>query len=267
MENNNGKRIKIEFNELTLWRLGTIVFGLLFVISFFGKSSGTNEVNIVDDTAPTAIAQQKVDVKAGDAYVKGKSNAKVEIIEFSDFECPFCGKFYTETFGQIEKNYVDTGKVKVAFKHLPLPFHPTAKKSAEAAECAGEIGGSDTFWKMHDMIFENQGQLSALAKEVKNKEDAVVLFEIKTQTGTVYYELLDLVNKFKESADNFGLDKSKFNACIDNGETISKIENNLKEASKLGASGTPTFFINGVKVVGAQPYPAFEQAIEAALKN
>ncbi len=239
MENNKGKKIKIEFNELTLWRLGTIVFGLLFVISFFGKSSGTNEV--IDDTLPTlptGVAQQKVEVKAGDAYVKGKSNAKVEIIEFSDFECPFCGRFYSQTLGEIEKNYIDTGKAKLAFKHLPLPFHASAQKAAEASECAGEIGGNDAFWAMHDGIFDNMA----------------------IQAGIE-------VPKLKALASDIGLDQGKFDSCLDNGDMEAKVKAHLAEASKLGASGTPTFFINGIKVVGAQPYAAFEQAIEAALKN
>jgi len=236
MEKNRGKKIKIEFDELTLWKAGTIIFGILFVLCLLkGSGDGDNgsaDIQIAQQAAPQA--PKPVNVEIGDAYVKGKSNAEVEIVEFSDFECPFCGRFYSDTLGQITENYIDTGKVKLAYKHLPLPFHPSAQKAGEAAECAGKVGGNDAFWAMHDTIFENQA--------------------------------IDIsVPALKRFAADIGLDQGKFDSCLDNGDTAAKIKADLAEAQKLGASGTPTFFINGVKVVGAQPYAVFEQAIEAAL--
>jgi len=243
-QSRRGKKISIEFNETTLWKTGTIVFGVLFVIAIltggFGKGGGgVGAVPSIPSQVPTQAAPQPsapVDVGIGDAYVKGDKNAPVEIIEFSDFECPFCGKFYSQTLGQIQKKYIDTGKVKLAYKHLPLPFHPNAQKAGEAAECAGEVGGSDAFWAMHDGIFDNMA----------------------IQAGIE-------VPKLKALASDIGLDQGKFDSCLDNGDMEQKVKNHLAEASSLGASGTPTFFVNGVKLVGAQPYQVFEQAIEAAL--
>lgn len=237
MKNDKNKTVKLEFTQLSLWRAGTIIFGILFILCLFNgdKSDGGNTVDIDTVDLPTAKAQDPVDVKIGDAYFEGKKNAKVEIIEFSDFQCPFCAKFYTETYGQIRENYIDTGKVVLAFKHLPLPFHPDAQKAAEATECAGKQGGNEGFFKMHDIIFENQA----------------------TGIG---------VDALKGFAADIGLDQAKFDSCIDNGDTADKVKAHLAEANKVGASGTPTFFINGVKLVGAQPYAAFEAAIEAALK-
>ncbi len=237
MVKNRGKKVKIEFDELTLWKAGTIIFGILFLLCILKGSDGGNAIPVQPPTvgapsgAPPTAAP--VDVDVGDAYVKGKKNAKVEIIEFSDLECPFCGRFYRDTYGQIVENYIDTGKAKLAFKHLPLPFHNNAQKAAEALECAGEVGGDDAFWDMHDVIFENQ--------------QAITVPDLKGYAGQV------------------GVDQSKFDSCLDNGDTAGKIAGHLAEAKKLGASGTPTFFVNGVKLVGAQPYSAFEAAINAAL--
>jgi protein-disulfide isomerase len=242
MAKNEGRKVKLEFDELTLWKAGTIIFGILFVLCLLkGSDSGaTDQPSAVPPTpipqapqAPPAPAAP-VDVEIGDAYFKGEKGAEVEIIEFSDFECPFCGRFYTQTMGQLVENYVDTGKAVIAFKHLPLPFHSNAQKASEATECAGNVGGADAFWAMHDAIFENQASGMSVAQ-------------------------------LKGYAGDIGLDQDDFDSCLDNGDTEAKVKAHAAEAAKLGASGTPTFFVNGVKLVGAQPYAAFEAAIEAAL--
>tara|TARA_Y100000310_G_scaffold294203_1_gene324493 strand:+ start:6343 stop:7062 length:720 start_codon:yes stop_codon:yes gene_type:complete len=239
MAKEKGRKVKLEFDELTLWKAGTIIFGVLFVLCLMKGQPSAEEVPAavpptVPPQAPPAPSAP-VDVEIGDAYFKGEKGAKVEIIEFSDFECPFCGRFYTQTMSQLIENYVDTGKVVFAFKHLPLPFHSNAQKAAEATECAGNVGGSDSFWGMHDAIFE--GGTSSLG-----------------------------IAQLKGYATDIGLDQSEFDSCLDNGDTEAKVKAHAAEAAKLGASGTPTFFVNGVKLVGAQPYTAFEAAIEAALK-
>ena len=217
MKKTTGKKVRLEFDELTLWKMGTVFFGILFIISFFRNGDAGSKDNEI-----------------GDAYVKGDKKAKVEIIEFSDFECPFCAKFYTQTLAQLEKEYIDTGKAKLAFKHLPLPFHPNAQKASEATECAGEVGGNDAFWDMHDAIFENQA----------------------TGIG---------ISDLKRMAGDLGLDQGEFDSCLDNGDMADKVKAHAAEAAKLGASGTPTFFINGVKVVGAQPFSVFKATIDAEL--
>ncbi|MEK7497584.1 MAG: thioredoxin domain-containing protein [Patescibacteria group bacterium] len=111
------------------------------------------------DNAPASIAAQvsktKTNVNIGDSSSKGDSNAKVVLVEFSDFQCPFCARFYSETLGQIQKDYIDTGKVRLVYKHFPLiSIHPNAQKAGEASECANEQG---KFWEMHDALFESHG--------------------------------------------------------------------------------------------------------------
>jgi protein-disulfide isomerase len=171
-----------------------------------------------------------VDVKEGDSPSIGDKNAPVTIIEFSDFECPFCERFYTQSYKQIKANYVDTGKVRIVFKHFPLPFHANAQKAAEASECAREQG---KFWEMHDKLFENQNAIS--------------------------------ISSLKGYAADLGLDTSKFNSCLDSGKYASRVQKDASDGSAAGVSGTPSFFINGKSVVGAQPYSVFQQAIEAEL--
>ncbi len=93
-----------------------------------------------------------IEVEIGDSPVKGDANAPITIVEFSDFQCPFCARFYTQTLGQIEREYIDTGKVKLVYKDFPLnSIHPNAQKAAEAARCAGE---QNKFWEYHDKLFE-----------------------------------------------------------------------------------------------------------------
>lgn len=177
-------------------------------------------------TAPVIDMKKLVD----DDPVEGKSDAPVTIIEFSDFQCPFCGRFYSQTLLQLRKEYVDTGKVKVIYRDFPLSFHPEAQKAAEAAECADEQG---KFWKMHDKIFENQ-------------------------------ETMGLAS-YKKWATEFGLDSAKFNQCLDSGKYVSEVQKDFSDGQSAGVSGTPTFFINGQEVVGAQPFSVFKQVIDAEL--
>lgn len=183
-----------------------------------------------EPTGPVKVASRK------DAPVLGKSSAKVEIVEFTDFQCPFCQRFFKEAYKQIKEKYVDTGKAKIVFRHYPLPFHSNAQKAGEAAECANRQG---RFVQYHDVLFE------------KMQADG---------TG------LD-AESLKTYAKDLGLNASKFNQCLDGGETTEIVKKDMEEGQTAGVSGTPTFFVNGVKLVGAQPFSSFEQAIEAELKK
>ncbi|MBI2107316.1 DsbA family protein [Candidatus Woesearchaeota archaeon] len=238
----NGDNESFQVKKVTIWKILTGIFGVLFVASLFtggfglGANEGTGSA-VVAPTAPLPTAPSqgpdpnvRQDVKYDGAPVKGDKDAKVTIVEFSDFQCPFCGRFYEQTLPSIQKEYIDTGKVKLAFRHLPLSFHEYAMPAAEASECANEQG---KFWEYHDKIFTNQPSLSN--------------------------EILSTWAK------DVGLDTDKFDKCMKDGNYKSKIQKDLNDASVLGASGTPTFFINGKILVGAQPFTAFKQAIDAEL--
>lgn len=173
---------------------------------------------------------QRIEASADDDPAKGPENAAVTIIEFSDFQCPYCARFYTQTLPQIEENYINRGKVRLVFRDFPLSFHQYAQKASEAAECADEQG---RFWEYHNKLFENNDALDT--------------------------------ESLKRYAEELGLDAPEFDDCLDSGKMEAEVKKDFSDGSRYGVSGTPSFFINGVNLVGAQPYSVFEQAIEQAL--
>jgi protein-disulfide isomerase len=181
--------------------------------------------------APGAPEVPKVvtDINVAGAPVKGPKNAPVTIVEFSDFQCPFCGRVIP-TLAEIEKQY--QGKVKVIFKHQPLPFHPFARPAASASMAAAEQG---KFWEMHDKLFSNQQALDRASLEKYARE--------------------------------IGLDLGKFTAALDSNKFESYIAADSAEGTRVGANGTPTFFINGRQVVGAVPIDQFKSVIDDELKK
>lgn len=180
-----------------------------------------------------------VNVSADDDAVLGDPNAPVTLIEFSDFQCPFCRKFYTETLPQIKKEYIDTGKAKLVYRDFPLSFHPGATPAAEGTECAREQG---KFWELHDKIFDEQE---------------------KQGQGTIQFTAQDV----KTWASQIGLNTAKFNQCLDSGKYKQEVEKDLAGGSAAGVNGTPATFINGRLVSGAQPFAAFKVIIDEELKK
>jgi protein-disulfide isomerase len=170
----------------------------------------------------------KVDVKPGDA-IKGNKNAPVTIVEFSDFQCPFCSRV-NPTIKKIFETYGD--KVRVVFKHNPLAFHKDAPLASEAALAAGAQG---KFWEMHDVLFANQRQLKRPDLE--------------------------------KYAAQIGLNLEQFNADLDSHKFKAQVDADLAQAKTIGVRGTPNFFINGKKLTGAQPFANFKAKIDEALKG
>lgn len=215
-----------------------------FIIGGSGKTTTTGQIVQPDNTIPDDGIPSRVSVSLDDDAVKGSQDAKVTIIEFSDFQCPYCRSFYTETYKQIDNEYVKTGKVKIAYRDFPLSFHAAAQKSAEAAECAADQG---KFWEMHDKIFEEQAKLG---------------------TGTVSYG----VNELKKWASELGLDAESFNSCLDSGKYASEIQKDISDGTAAGVTGTPAFFVGSqdkgyILVAGAYPYEVFKQLIEQELAS
>lgn len=169
------------------------------------------------------------DVNVKDAPAKGSSSAKVTIVEYSDFQCPFCSKAAT-VVNEIEKKY--GSKVKIAFKNFPLPFHSQAKIAASAALCANEQNPK-LFWKMHDAMFADQSKL--------DKDNLIA------------------------SAKKIGAKEADFKSCLEADKHKSVIDNDMAEGQKLGIKSTPTFFVNGKLVSGAQPLEVFSELIDEEL--
>jgi protein-disulfide isomerase len=177
-----------------------------------------------------------------DAPFKGDKNAKLTIVEFSDYQCPFCARHFRETLPQIEGGYIKTGKVKYVLRDFPIvSVHPLAFKAAEAANCAGDQG---KYWEMHDQLFANQKALTP--PDLSRHARAV------------------------------GLDMARFQPCLDSGRQTAKIRADIQDGILLGVKSTPTFLlvqteqhgqdskgIRGLK--GAAPYKSFQKAIDSLL--
>jgi predicted DsbA family dithiol-disulfide isomerase len=171
----------------------------------------------------------RVPVDVGDAPVRGNPAAPVTVVEFSDFQCPYCARA-RPAVNQVREVYGD--EVRIVFRHFPLGFHTQAPKAGEAAVCAGEQG---RFWEMHDRMFAQPGRLA--------------------------------VPDLKEHAASLGLDTRAFDQCLDSGRHAGLVERDTAAGARYGVSGTPAFFINGRPLVGAQPFEAFARVIDDELER
>lgn len=218
-----------------------MLFNKVMYLEQAAKNSQGNTAAAAGQQAPTVAAPpQYVDVEVGKLPLLGDKNAKVTIVEFSDLQCPFCKAYVDDTHAQIKKNYIDTGKVKFAFRHYPLStIHPLAQMAGEATECANEQG---KFWEMHDKIFEDQDTWSPKAEA-------------------------DAKTAFGEYAGELGLDTDKFLACLDEEKYAQNVKDDLAAGQAVQVDGTPAFFVNGYRITGAMPYSEFEKIIEQELSK
>lgn len=182
--------------------------------------------------APQAGA--KVDVSNGDLPVMGNKNAKVKVVEFADFQCPFCKQWFSTVETSLINDYVKTGKVAFYWRDYPF-LGQESNLAANAARCANEQG---KFWEFHDYLYQHQGQENSGAFSADN---------------------------LKQFGATLGLNTDQFNSCIDSGKYNSAAQKDLSDGQKAGVTGTPTVFINGQSVVGAQPYTAFKTLIDQEL--
>ena len=152
-------------------------------------------------------------------------------MEFSDFECPYCNRFWLTTLPLLRANYIETGKVRLVYRDFPLAnIHADATPAAEAAQCAHEQG---KFFEFHDALFENQSALGAAT--------------------------------YRAIAAALQLDVARFDQCVSSGKYREEVQKDFEAGRAVGVTGTPTFYINGTEIVGALPYSEFERAIEDAL--
>lgn len=191
-------------------------------------------------TAPAAPPSDKVKMSVGTGwYALGRDDAPVTVVEFTDYQCPFCRRFETDTFAQLKKDYIDTGKVRFVSRDLPLDFHPNAPAAAMAARCAGE---QHKFWEMRDAM----------------------MLDTATDLGP------DSILKYGQKTN---LDMTAFGGCLKDKKYTSAIQKDAADAGALGISGTPSFVIGktakdeiaGIRIVGAVPYAVFDSTIKDLL--
>jgi protein-disulfide isomerase len=191
---------------------------------------------------PAQRMPQNLTVKGDAIHVLGKSDAPLTMVEFTDYQCPFCGRFEATTFPEIRKNFIDTGKMRLIVRDLPLEgLHPFAMKAAQAVHCAADQG---KFWEMKDLLFKNQKKLDA-----------------------------DSLNGY--ATKDLGLNGGIFKKCMADGKHLKEIAAEARYAQSLGITGTPTFIVGktagdtveGRVVVGALPYENFAAVINEALQK
>lgn len=217
----------------------SVALNIFFGYLLFKPDSTPKENQIAQNnplpSAPSPQVQgaaapvQNFDITKKD-HVRGDFKASITLVEYSDFECPFCERHYP-TLKKILSDYA--GQVRLVYKHFPLGFHPNAQKAAEASECADEQG---KFWEYHDKLFENQPQGYS-------------------------------TDKFKQWAQDLNLNTTKFNDCLDAGKYAGQVQAEATDGQNRGVQGTPATFVNGQLVSGAVPYESFQSVIDQELSK
>lgn len=203
-------------------------------VTFIASTDGRYVVfGAVEDVTIDPSKAVMAKIKTDGVPFKGPKDAKVVIVEYSDFQCPFCAKGYN-TIEPLLKQY--DGKVKFIFKQYPLPFHNWAEPAAMAVECAKQQK-PDAYWKLYDWYFQNQAQI--------NQQN------VKEKTW--------------EQLATMGIDKAKWDDCYDNKKTQAEVKAQMAEGQAIGVTGTPAFFINGRMISGAQPFDKFKEIIDQEL--
>ena len=203
------------------------------------------ELKILQNKLPPNQPITELKISADNDPIIGNSNAPITIIEFSDFQCPFCAKFHIQTLPKIMDEYIKEGKVKLVFRDFPIQsIHSNALLASVAAECANEQG---KFKEMHDKLFENQNEWNS-----KDTDNLIILFN--------QYSL------------EMGIEKEKFDSCLKNGKYIKEIQKDLDDGRTYGVSGTPGFFIGNdemgfIELKGAHPFENFKNVIDTQLKK
>lgn len=226
-----------------------ILVALLLIASFF-LGSLTTKISYLQkgNSSQTATAPQtagqpttpapgtKVEVSTGNLPIKGNKNAKVTVVEFADFQCPFCEKWFKDSEQSLIKDYVDSGKVKFAFRHYAF-LGQESTWASEASECANEQG---KFWEYHDYLYNHQGaeNSGAFAK------DKLIGF-----------------------AAALGLNTDQFSSCLNSNKYTKNVSDDLSAGQKAGVNGTPSTFVNGMILVGAQPYSSLKTLIDQELSK
>lgn len=227
-----------------------VLVGLLVIASFLVGSFLTRLKMDEEKPQPAEVAKkvptqpeegavlgedQLAKLEEGAAGIKGEKDAPITIVEFSEYQCPFCKRYVDTAYNLIFEEYGD--QVRYIFHDYPLSFHNHSQILSEAARCGGDQG---KYWEMHDILFE------------KNSE---------------FIDKADIDQDLSSFAKEIGLNTAKFNTCLKEGTFTQAVKDDFNLGSSLGVSGTPTFFVNGTKLVGAQPFEAFKALIDQELQK
>jgi protein-disulfide isomerase len=228
-------------DAITKEQADAIVSELKQIRQLLEKQQAQLAAVMVSKPAAAPAPPDRVQMSVGNGwYSLGRADAPVTLVEFGDYQCPFCKRFHTDAYAELKKSYIDTGKVRFVSRDLPLEFHPLALKAAEAARCAGDQG---KYWELR----------SALYSDSAPPDESVI----------------------KKAAEGLSLDVGALQSCIASDKYNADVQKDATEAAALQISGTPTFVLaksakdklDGVRIVGAQPFAAFQSAIDGLLKS
>lgn len=232
--------------------ISSFLIGSLFTKVQYLEKAGSTKVLNAQAAAPQGNTQPQAQQPVAQApsgkikpvtdkdHIRGNVSAKLTLVEYSDYECPFCKRFHPTT-QELMKTYGD--KIRLVYRHYPLPFHQNAEKEAEASECVAELGGNDAFWKYTDEIFDKT-----------------------TSNGTGI-----ALDQLGSIAADSGINQTAFQTCLDSGKYAQLVKDQIADGNGAGVSGTPSTFLvdaNGKSqlIVGAQPVEAFKSEIDKILK-
>lgn len=230
--------------------LAGMIIGFLLASGFQGIAAPTapsapgtvaQQPDTPTPAAPTPPPTTDTPAEVDDDPVLGDSSAPITLIEFTDYQCPFCSRHFSQTYPQIKSEYVDTGLVKMVVRDFPLSFHANAQKASEASECAED---QDQFWQMHDKLFSGQQEWSNLA---------------------------DPLPVFSRYAGELGMDTDTFETCVSDGTHAQEVRDDMAAGSASGIDGTPGFWILGPdgqsqKISGAYPFESFKAAFDGMME-
>jgi len=227
--------VTIRIRRSALYALGGLLVGLILGFALASALDDDPETVVQQPpgsagttTTPQPPPVQEIDVEGRPS--QGPEDAKVTIVEFTDYQCPFCSRYYKETYPKLLEAY--ERRVRYVVRNFPISsIHPLAQGAAEAAECAHDQG---KFWKYHDVLFENQNALD--------------------------------LPSLKRYAAQVGLDRERFDACMREGEKAAVVRKDLEDGRRYGVRGTPTFFVNGQFLAGAKPLDEFRAVIDPKLR-
>ena len=258
---NNNEKISVKKSTFNGLLIGIII--LVGVTAFFAGSYTSNlnsnqisvedldeaiaklELKLLQNQLPTKQAAEPVKISIDNDPIIGNPDAPITIVEFSDFQCPFCARFHTQTLPSILEEYIEQGKVKLVFRDFPIQsIHPNALPASVAAECAND---QNKFREMHDMLFEKQSEWNKL-------------------------ETTEALSLFSQYASDMQLNQEIFDSCLTSGKHISEIKKDLDDGKEYGVTGTPGFFVGNdqigfVELKGAQPFESFKKVIDAQLNS
>lgn len=250
----------------TLLISGSLIFLGIQIASMNSGNTGTLSSQDRGDNLEEYL-DQALSYVIDDAIL-GNPDSSVTIIEYSDYQCPFCRSHFENAYQEIKAEYIDTGLARMIYRDFPLPFHDDAIFAGNAAKCAKAEAGDEVYYAFHDLIFEKQGSAALGSQSITNDMISEIAQELNINSRS-FRNCVDNKELYVAVAADYlaATQASATRIAAFNPETGEVEITELPEEERVGVNATPTVFVNDIKVVGAQPFEVFQKAIETALNE